>query len=428
MGLSESATLEFKREFVRDIVKTVIAFANTSGGTILIGIDDDGNVVGVDDIDGTQLKLVNSIRDSVRPDVTMFVDYHVKERDGKPVIEVTVQKGTASPYYLAGKGIRPEGVFVRQGASTVPATETAILRMIRETDGEKYEDMRSLVQELTFTETAREFQSRDLPFGPHQQRSLGLLNADGVYTNLALLLSDQCLHTVKVAVFEGRDKTLFKDRREFSGSLLKQLNDAYEFIDRYNSVRSEIKGLHRYDRRDYPPEAIREALLNALAHRDYSFRDSTLISIFDDRIEIISIGGLVKGISYDDIMLGVSVARNRNLANVLYRLSLIEAYGTGIPKIMKSYSGSPVKPRIEVSDNAFKVTLPNVNFRDQSETSYRYEAAVLSLLRDADSITRQDVEAALSVSQPMAVRILKGLVDAGKIRVIGKGKNTRYTK
>jgi len=229
-------------------------------------------------------------------------------------------------------------------------------------------------------------------------------------------------------VFEGRDKTLFKDRREFSGSLLKQLNDAYEFIDRYNSVRSEIKGLHRYDRRDYPPEAIREALLNALAHRDYSFRDSTLISIFDDRIEIISIGGLVKGISYDDIMLGVSVARNRNLANVLYRLSLIEAYGTGIPKIMKSYSGSPVKPRIEVSDNAFKVTLPNVNFRDQSETSYRYEAAVLSLLRDADSITRQDVEAALSVSQPMAVRILKGLVDAGKIRVIGKGKNTRYTK
>jgi len=185
MGLSESATLEFKREFVRDIVKTVIAFANTSGGTILIGIDDDGNVVGVDDIDGTQLKLVNSIRDSVRPDVTMFVDYHVKERDGKPVIEVTVQKGTASPYYLAGKGIRPEGVFVRQGASTVPATETAILRMIRETDGEKYEDMRSLVQELTFTETAREFQSRDLPFGPHQQRSLGLLC---IYQSSALAL------------------------------------------------------------------------------------------------------------------------------------------------------------------------------------------------------------------------------------------------
>ncbi|MGE5579776.1 MAG: RNA-binding domain-containing protein [Bacillota bacterium] len=427
MSLSESATLELKREFVTGIVKTVIAFANTSGGTILIGVDDDGNVVGVDDTDGTQLRLSNSIRDSVRPDVTMFVDYHVNERDGKPIIEVAVQKGTASPYYLAGKGIRPEGVFVRQGASTVPATETAILRMIKETDGEKYEDVRSLVQELTFTEAAREFQARNLPFGTNQQRSLGLLNSGGVYTNLGLLLSDQCVHTVKVAVFEGREKTVFKDRREFSGSLLKQSKDAYEFIDRYNSVRSEIKGLHRLDRRDYPSEAIREALLNALAHRDYSFRDSTLIGIFDDRIEIITIGGLVKGISYDDIMLGVSVARNRNLANVFYRLSLIEAYGTGIPKILKSYSGSPVQPRIEVSSNAFKVTLPNTNFRDENAASERYEA-VLSLLKDADSITRQDVESALSVSQPMAVRILKGLVDAGKIRVKGRGKNTRYTK
>ncbi len=311
MSLTESTTLELKREFVTDIVKTVIAFANTTGGTILIGVDDDGAVIGVDNTDDT--------------------------------------------HYLAGKGIRPEGVFVRQGASTVPATETAILRMIKETDGEKYEDVRSLVQELTFTETAREFEARNLPFGPNQKRSLGLLNADGVYTNLGLLLSDQCVHTVKVAVFQGREKTVFKDRREFSGTLLKQLKDTYEFIDRYNSVQSEIKGLHRRDRRNYPPEAIREALINAITHRDYSFRDSTLVSIYDDRIEIVSIGGLVKGISYDDIMLGVSVARNRNLANVFYRLSLIEAYGTGISKILKSYNGSVLQPKIEVSDNAFKV-------------------------------------------------------------------------
>lgn len=428
MALLESSTLELKREYVGDISKTIVAFANTSGGTLLIGVDDDGTVIGIDDVDGTQLRVSNSVRDSIKPDVTMFVDYGVDLRDGKSVIKVIVQKGTASPYYLAGKGIRPEGVFVRQGASTVPASETAILRMIKDTDGESFEEMRSLNQDLTFAETAKEFRTRGIPFGASERRTLGLLNSDEVYTNLGLLLSDQCLHTVKIAVFEGIEKTEFRDRREFSGPLLKQLNDVYEFIDRYNSVRSEIKGLHRSDRRDYPVEAVREALLNAIVHRDYSFSDSTLISIFGDRIEFISIGGLVKGISFDDIMLGVSVARNRNLANVFYRLALIEAYGTGIPKIMRSYSPSQVRPRIEVSDNAFKITLPNQNLREATVSSSGYKESVLDLLGRTSSITRKDVEAALSVSQPMAVRLLRGLVDAGEIRMIGKGRNTRYVR
>lgn len=428
MSLLESATLEFKREYVADLNKTIIAFANTNGGTLLIGVDDDGTVTGIDDADGTQLRVSNSIRDSIKPDVTMFVDYQVEIRDGKSIIKVVVQKGTASPYYLAGKGIRPEGVYVRQGASTVPATETAILRMIKDTDGEKYEDVRSLLQELAFADATKEFQAHNLPFGANQKKSLGLMNPDGVYTNLGLLLSDQCSHTVKVAVFEGIEKIEFKDRREFSGSLLKQLNDVYEFIDRHNSIRSEIQGLRRFDRRDYPVAAVREALLNALIHRDYAFSDSILISIFDDRIEIVSIGGLVKGISFDDIMLGVSVARNKNLANIFYRLTFIEAYGTGIPKIMRSYSDSPVQPRIEVSDNAFKVTLPNVNSGDAPAFSGRHDGQVLALLEKTDSITRKDVEAALSVSQPMAVRILRDLVDSGKIRVAGKGRNTRYTR
>ena len=426
MPLIENITYEFKREYIPGINKSVVAFANTNGGTLFIGVADDGSIVGVQDVDSTMLAVSNSIRDTIKPDVTLFVDYQTEEMDGKTIIKIIVQKGTASPYYIAGKGIRPEGVYIRQGASSVPATETAILRMIKDTDGEKYEDVRSLNQDLTFLEAAKEFETRKVPFGPGQQKTLGIMNADGIYTNLGLLLSDQCIHTVKLAVFQGSVKAVFKNRHEFTGSILKQLNDIYAYIDRYNSIRSEINGLYRTDMRDYPTEAIREALLNALIHRDYSFRDSILISIFDDRIEFVSIGGLVKGISFDDMMLGVSAVRNRNLANIFYRLMLIEAYGTGVPKIIQSYDDFISKPHIEVTDNAFKITLPNTNVGIEMSTLTDNERLVLELFKNRQYIVRKDVEMALSGSQALASRMLKGLVDKGKIQVVGQGKNTRY--
>jgi ATP-dependent DNA helicase RecG len=298
--------------------------------------------------------------------------------------------------------------------------------MIKETDGEKYEDVRSLNQELTFNDLKKEFSERKIEFGAGQQRTLGLMNADGIYTNLGLLFSDQCIHTVKLAVFDGIEKAIFKDRWEFTGSLISQLNESYKLIDRYNRNRSVIDGLHRIDNRDYPIEAVREALLNALVHRDYSFSDSTLISIFDDRIEFVNIGGLVRGISYNDMMIGVSVARNRSLANVFYRLTLIEAYGTGIPSIIRSYKSCDAKPVIEVTDNAYKITLPNINEANKKTLLSENEKAVVDLYGSKDFIFRKDIEEALSVSQSMAVRILKGLLGKDKIRIVGNGKQRKY--
>ena len=175
---------------------------------------------------------------------------------------------------------------------------------------------------------------------------------------------------VKAAVFEGGKKAVFRDRRELGGSLLAQLEDAYSYIDRWNCTRAEFAGLERIDRRDYPETALREALLNAVTHRDYSFRSSALVRIFDGRIEFVTVGGLVPGLTFGDIMLGVSAPRKQRLANVFYRLKLIEAYGTGIMKIKQSYSDCGVKPRFEVSDNAFKVTLPNRNRAGEDPVSH----------------------------------------------------------
>lgn len=439
--IAENKTTEFKREYVEDIKNTIIAFVNCDGGTLYIGVNDDGTACGVDNVDGTMLRVTNAIRDAVRPDVTMFVECNNDLMDEKPIVRVTVQRGTARPYYLHGKGIRPEGVYVRQGASTVPATDAAILNMIKETSGDSYEAARSLDQRLTFNKAIDFFEKRKIEFGRTQMRTLHLIGDDDTYTNLAFLLSEQCTHMIKLAVFEGSKKSVFKDRRELSGSLLEQMEEAFNYIDRYNRTRAEFSGLDRLDMRDYPPEAIREALLNAIVHRDYSFSEATLISIFEDRIEFVTIGGLVKGITLDDVKLGISVLRNQHLANIFYRLRLIEAYGIGILKINECYDDFAVKPLIETTGNAFKITLPNTNFHAEEQKSSLTPKTsgstsvtkkeerintVLDLCRSKGSIVRGDVEMALGVSQSTAILLLRELTDDGVLIKKGKTKNLRY--
>lgn len=430
MTFQESETLELKEIVIEDIKKDVIAFANSAGGTLYVGVADDGSVAGVGNPDTVIQQISNMVRDSIKPDVTMFIRYGTKAVDGKQIVAVEIQRGTERPYYLAKKGLRPEGVYVRQGTSSVPATTTAIRRMIKDTDGDSFEAMRSLEQTLTFQAAAREFETRNIAFGTPQMKTLGILNTDGLYTNLGLLLSEQCTHTVKAAVFEGTDQSIFRDRQEFSGSLLQQMNEIYEYIDRRNQVRSTFDKLHRIDTRDYPEVAIREALLNSLVHRDYSFSASTLICVYDDRIEFTSIGGLPEGISLDDIMLGLSVCRNPKLANVFYRLELIEAYGTGMKKIMAAYENSSRKPVIKTTDNAFKIVLPNLN---ESGGSSPLEAAdseaerlVLEFIKKNGSITRKETEAAADMKQTAAGRLLNKMVQKNLIVQTGQGKNTKY--
>ena len=433
----ESKTTEFKREYTDDLKYAVVAFANTDGGKIYVGINDDGSIHGVENTDATVLRITNMIRDSIRPDVTMFTECAIETIEEKPVVVLTVQRGTARPYYLAGKGIRPEGVYVRQSASSVPASETAILNMIKETSGDRYEDARSINQQLTFEKAESYFAKHDLPLGEQQKRTLNIIGPDGTYTNLGMLLSDQCVHTIKLAVFDGSKKSVFRDRKELSGSLLTQLEDAYSYIDQFNRTRAEFEGLDRIDKRDYPSEALREALLNAITHRDYSFSGSTLISIFDDRIEFVTIGGLVRGLTFDDIMLGVSALRNQNLANVFYRLKLIEAYGTGILKINESYADCSVKPQFDVTDNAFKITLPNINYAGErkdvtstvhmkvTDKSDRQEI-LLRLAEKQGYIVRKDVESELKVSQATAILILRDMVAKGLLLKEGSGKQQKY--
>ena len=303
----------------------------------------------------------------------MFLHYETLEEDGKKVVAVSIQRGTERPYYIAKKGLRPEGVYVRQGYSSVLATDSAIRQMIKETDGDHFEEMRSLNQELTFEAAQKEFELRDIEFGSQQMQTLKMIDKEGIYSNLGLLLSDQCVHTIKVAVFQGKDQEVFKDR-----------------------------------------------------------------------IEFVSVEGLVPGMELEDIMVGLSVCRNQNLANVFYRLKLIEAYGTGMRKIIKAYKTQEAQPVIESTKNAFKIILPNINMEseekkilseqitlnkqleEKTEKLQNRESEILEYIKMNGEITRGDAEELLGTSASTTLRILKKMVEDGILLKQGKARNAKY--
>lgn len=430
MKFKESSTLDLKQMIVPDIKKEIIAFANSNGGTIYVGIADNGDIIGLDDTDQAMLQITSMVRDAIKPDVTMFVDLEVVEFEQKSVLRITVQKGTHAPYYLQGKGIRPEGVFIRHGAASIPASTDAIRAMIISSDGQRYETRRSLQQELTFTSLEDIFAQKEIKLEEQQYMTLGLKTRDGIFTNLALLFSEECPHELKIAVFAGTSKTSpFQNRREFNGSLLSQMKDAYVMLEQYNQLGASFNGLMRSDQRDYPEVALRESLLNCIVHREYSYSGSTLINIFHDRMEFVSFGGLVQGLNLEDLKLGVSECRNEKIAAIFYRLKLIEAYGTGIPKIYESYEGSGLEPKLEASDHAFRITLPNRNFKGhQTSIASKKESPLLYALSGKETFIRQDVQDALGVSRSQANNLIKEMVDKGYLTAHGAGKNRYYSQ
>lgn len=436
--LAEGPSVEFKRDWVDGAKRTAVAFANTGGGVIYLGIEDDGLIVGVNDADASMRKATQAISDGIRPDLMSFVSVESEMRDEKTVVAVRIQRGANRPYYLTDKGIRPSGVYVRSGAASIPASESAILDMIRQSSGDAYEDALSLRQDLTFIATSTAFQDAGVEFTDASRRTLGMVNADGQYTNLAWLLSDQCEATTKVAVFADPDKEVFLNRQEFSGSLLLQFSQIAEFLKRNNRVVSYTgRDMRRVDRYDYSPSVMREALLNMIVHRDYGLSGPGLVSIFDDRMEFLNLGGLPDGLNRQDMMNGISFQRNPRLANVFYRLRLIEAYGTGIRRIMGDYRDAERQPEFSISDHSFRLMLPK-HVSDMSHSASGRDGLsvateggdrqriVLDYAERVGCVTRRQVQELTGLSQSAAANMLRMMTAQGLLRRVGKGPATEY--
>ena len=308
-------------------------------------------------------------------------------------------------------------------------------------ESDSYEAMRSLNQELSFTTAQSIFQTNNLEFAESKYFALGFRNIkDNQFTNLALLISEQCLHSIKVAVFEDNENTKFQAHREFTGSIFQQLENAFAFLMLCNQNPSNFSGLTRNDNWDYPEAAIREALLNAIIHRDYSYSGSIIINVNKQAIEFISLGGLLPGLSLEDIQLGISQPRNAKLAEIFHRLKFIESYGTGIRRIFALYKDCYVKPKITVTQHAFKITLPNLNYNNnhpsiklvaEKQAPYSYypnaqQQKILSYVQEHGKISNEELQELLDVKRTRAYLIAKEMLDKNLLAVHGRGIKKYY--
>ena len=326
-------------------------------------------------------------------------------------------------------------------------------------DADDFEELRAMNQNLTFLAMEESFQKRNIPFSEEEFASLGLRNLeDKQYTNLAWILSDQCQHTLKIAVFEGEDKSIFKDRREFSGSIFRQLEEGYSYLQLVNRTAGRFSGLERIDLTDYPEEALREALLNAMIHRDYSFGGRIIINANDAYMEFISLGGLLAGLSKEDICNGISLPRNKKLAELCLRLKLIESYGTGIGKMYRAYKDCDQKPEFIITPNTFKVILPNRNsepkqnekdkkaknscsylsvpldigpmFMMEQQSSYKalslQKKTVLSYLEEHKSMSEKELQELLQIRKTRAYLLSREMQEEGLIVIEGRGEKKSY--
>lgn len=426
----EDEYTELKIELTKDIKKEIIAFANTKGGKIYVGIDDFGNIVGIKNAKEDLESLSGMIREGIKSDLTLYTSINLVSIDNKDIIEINVMEAPNKPYYLADKGIKTSGVYLRYGNTSAPASEEVIKKMLIENQGDSFETLVSQNQNLNFEYLNSIFNKHNVILDDNKYKSLNITNLNNQYTNLGLLLSDECPYSIKCAIYNGTDKLEFKDRKEFTGSVLKQVNDVFEYLDLFNKTKGKIVGLERIDTKDYPEYALRESLLNAIIHRDYNYKGSILISLFDDHFEITSLGGIVKGLSIKDLYLGISESRNPNLANIFYRLRYVESFGTGIGRIVQSYKEFEKKPIFVDTDNAFNVTLYNVNYVENNEkilpSNLTQEEKIIEYIRKNEKINRNIVEQLLDVSTSRAKIILNNMCEKELIKMIGSGKNIIY--
>ncbi len=412
--MNESDKLEFKREVNDSLVKEVIAFCNSSGGTIVIGYNDDGSVYGVENVRKELDKVSSKLHDSIEPDISFLVSPRIEKQEGKDIIIVEVLQGTSKPYYLKNKGMTPEGVYIRLGATTQHATSEIIRQMIIETSGITFEKNISINQDLTFIYTERIFKEKGLAFGNREKKTLSIINDKDKYTNLGLLLSDQCPYTIKMAIYKDTTKNEFVDMKETAQrSVLQQLEEALNYLKLNNKISGKIEN------HDYPFEVLRESLLNTIGHRDYEIPGSTLVHIFTDRIEILSLGGLVKGLTIDDIKLGSSSSRNPKLMNILQYLCFENNIGSGISRILELYKNANKHPEIKTATHSFLIMLPILNINNKYEK-------IINYLKENETITRKKVENLLNIKKNASIDILNEMVAKDLLIKEGKSRDIVY--
>ena len=416
--MRESKTVEFKESVSNSFLKTVSAFANYGGGTVYFGVADDGATVGLRDPVGACLDIENRINDSISP----VPEFTLSVRESTSTVELKVMPGMATPYLYRAKA------FKRADSATVEVDRVELMRLALAGSNLRFEQLPADNQDLTFTclGAALRDELGLEKFDSDTLKTLDLLSPTGSYNNAAAILADSSSFPgIDVARF-GESISMILKRATYEGaSVLAEFDDAVRlFRDAY--CYELVKDVHRTTVETIPVSAFREALANAVVHRTWDVAARVRVSMYPDRVEVSSPGGLPAGMSEEEYLSGrVSVMRNLILANVFYRLNIIEAFGTGVIRIREAFEHSVTKPEFVISENSIVVVLPLLK-EDRGLTED--QQLVYDLLGPARLMSAGELDRHVSFSRSKLTGILKQLISLGLAETSGTGRGLKYRR
>ena len=416
--MKESKELELKSTITNTFLKTVSAFSNYNTGKIIFGIDDNGKIIGLENIEELCLDLENKINDNISPKP----DFKFIKDTKKNIITLIVEEGLNKPYLYKGKA------YKRNGTSTVEVDRIEFNRLTLLGLNQYYEELKARKQDLEFKVLKKELEEKlSLKnFSKDVLKTLNLYDDKNAYNNAAELLADKNTFSgTDIAKF-GKNIDEILDRNLFTNiSIILQYQKTLEVFNRYYKY-EQILGSERIEKELIPEKAFRETITNALIHRTWDVNSNIRISMYEDKIEVSSPGGLPSGISEKEYLNGqISQLRNPILANIFFRLKYIEMFGTGIRRINESYKNYAVKPAFEIFENSIKITLPIITTKLFLTTD---EKIVMDILEKGAILSSSEILKMTEFKKDKLNRILKNLIQKNYIDVIGNGRGTKYLK
>ena len=416
--MKESKELELKSTITNTFLKTVSAFSNYNTGKIIFGVDDNGKIIGLENIEELCLDLENKINDNINPKP----DFRFIKDTKKNIITLIVEEGFNKPYLYKGKA------YKRNDTSTVEVDRIEFNRLTLLGLNQYYEELKAKKQNLKFEVLTKELEEKlSLKnFSKDVLKTLNLYDDKIGYNNAAELFADSNTFSgIDIAKF-GKNIDEILDRNLFVNiSIISQFQKTLEVFNRYYKY-EQILGSERIEKELIPEKAFRETIANALIHRTWDINSNIRISMYENKIEVSSPGGLPSGISEKEYLNGqISQLRNPILANIFFRLKYIEMFGTGIRRINESYKDYAVKPAFEIFENSIKITLPIITTKLFLTTD---EKIVMDILEKGAILSSGEILKMTEFKKDKLNRLLKKLIQKNYIDVIGNGRGTKYLK
>lgn len=431
----ENSRNEFKEVLNDKLEKEVVGFLNANGGNIYIGIDDNGNIIGLNDnIDELQLKIKDRIKNNILPTTLGLFDIEVKQYNDKKYLHIIVANGNEKPYYLKKYGMTSDGCFVRVGSSCEHLNEKQIEQLYASRTKTSLKTIVSPTQDLTFSQLKIYYEEMKYNINDNFLKQLGLIMNDGKYNYLAYLLADNNDISIKVATYSGNDAYDLIENEEYGYCcLIKACKNVINKFEQTNKTYTKITSENRREVKMFEIIPVKEAITNAFVHTLWEREYPPKFEIFNDHISISSTGGLPLNVTKNDFLKGFSAPTHPELMRIFKDLELVEQLGTGIIRILKSYD----KNVYEFSDNFIRVnfyfkspnTLSNIPRAVNTNTDYilsETQKNIINLIKENNKITQNEMKIKLGVNISTIARNLNTLKEKNLIKRIGSNKNGQW--